>query len=91
MPDALQIRSRIADWLDGKISLSEFEDWFVPVTWDIHKGNDPEAEELTDEIELSLSGYSGEYLSLDQLKDKLRELVPVAHPVGQRQFLPYFA
>jgi hypothetical protein len=84
MPDALQIRSRISDWLDGEISLSEFEDWFVPATWNIHKGNDPEAEELTDEIELSLSEYSGEYLSLDQLKDKLTELALVAHPVGSR-------
>jgi hypothetical protein len=74
MPDALQIRTRLADWLDGKISLSEFEDWFVPETWDIHKANDPDAEDLADEIELSLSEYSGGHVSVDQLKQNLTEM-----------------
>ena len=80
MPDALQIRARLADWLDGKISLSEFEDWFVPETWNIHKAADPEAEELVDKIELSLSEYSGGYLSPAQLRESLGELVAAAHP-----------
>ena len=74
MPSALQIRSRLADWIDGKISLSEFEDWFVPETWNIHKANDAEAEDVADEIELSLSEYSGGHLTLEQLKESLKEL-----------------
>src|SRR5438128_2351866 len=80
MPDALQIRSRLADWIDGRSSLSEFEDWFVPETWNIHKASDAEAEDLTDEIELSLSEYSGGHLTLEQLKESLRERVLVGYP-----------
>jgi hypothetical protein len=80
MPNAFQIRSRLTEWINGGISLSEFEDWFVPETWNIHKANDPEAEALTDEIELSLSEYSGGYLSLDRLKENLKELAHIATP-----------
>jgi hypothetical protein len=81
MPGAVQIRSRLADWINGRVSLSEFEDWFVPETWNIHKANDPEAEALADEIELSLSEYSGGYLSLGQLKENLKELAHIATPI----------
>lgn len=84
MPDALKIRSRLADWIDGKIPLSEFEDWFVPETWNIHKANDPEAEDLADEIELSLSEYSGGYLTLEQLKESLKGVAFVARPLVSR-------
>jgi hypothetical protein len=74
MPNAAEIHSHLADWLQGKISLSQFEDWFVPATWDIHKANDPEAESLVDEIELRLSEYSGRYLALERLREELRDL-----------------
>jgi hypothetical protein len=74
MPNAPQIRSRLAEWIDGRISLSAFEDWFVPATWNIHKENDSEAENLADEIELSLSEYSGGYLSIAELRESLEEL-----------------
>lgn len=85
MPDALQIRSRLAEWTDGKISLSEFEDWFVPETWNIHKANDLEAEDLVDEIELSLSEYSGGYLSVGELKKRLKDLAHIATPFVPRR------
>ncbi|SPE39784.1 hypothetical protein SBA3_3410003 [Candidatus Sulfopaludibacter sp. SbA3] len=75
MPDALQIRAQLADWIEGRISLAEFEDWFVPATWNIHHCNDPEAEDLADEIELSLSEYSGGYLSASELRDGMRKLL----------------
>jgi hypothetical protein len=85
MPNALQIRSRLVEWLDGKISLADFEDWFVPETWNIHKANDQEADRLVDDIELSLSEYSGGYLTLAQLKAHLRKLVPAAPFAAEEQ------
>jgi hypothetical protein len=75
MPNAAQIRSRLAAWIDGGISLSEFEDWFVPETWNIHQANDAEADDLVDEIELSLSEYSGGFLSQSQLKETLKGFI----------------
>jgi hypothetical protein len=89
MPDALQIRLRLSEWIDGRISLSEFEDWFVPETWSIHMANDPEAEDLTDEIELTLSEYSGGHLSIALLKDRLKELAHVAHPFAAKDLRDY--
>ena len=74
MANASEIRTHLADWLDGKFSLAEFEDWFVPETWNVHKSNDPEAESLADEIELRLSEYSGGHLRAEQLREELKEL-----------------
>jgi len=75
MPNVYQIRERLADWLSGKISLTEFEDWFVPATWRIESSGDDAAENLVDEIELNLSEYSGGYLSREQLMDAMRPLL----------------
>jgi hypothetical protein len=86
MPEAIQIRSRLSDWIEGRISLAEFEDWFVPATWNIHKGNDAAAEDLTDSIELSLSEYSGGYLTLEELREKLKGPV-LAEREGARSIL----
>jgi hypothetical protein len=30
-----KIREQLADYMAGKLSLREFEDWFYPETWDI--------------------------------------------------------
>jgi hypothetical protein len=80
MANAIEIRQRLLDWLDERISLREFEDWFVPSTWSAHRENDPEAESLADEIEMNLSEYSGGEQSLEQLKGSLRELVNSVRP-----------
>ena len=52
----------------------------MPETWNTHKGGDAEAEVLSDAIELSLSEYSGGYLSLTDLKSNLKELALIAIP-----------
>jgi hypothetical protein len=80
MPNVHQIRERLASWLSGNISLAEFEDWFVPETWNMHKFNDREAESLVDDIELSLSEYSGGYLSREQLLDAMRSVLASGSP-----------
>lgn len=74
MVGVTEIRQHLADWLEGRISLEEFEDWFVPATWDIHRSKDAEAEELTDEIELNLSEYTSGHLSPCQLRESLGPL-----------------
>ena len=71
MVSASEIRERVANVLFGDASLEEFEDWFVPATWDAHKAGDPEAESLTDEIEMNLSEYSSGQLSPEQLRSRL--------------------
>jgi hypothetical protein len=75
MPNAHQIRERLADWINGKTSLIEFEDWFIPATWNIHQSGDKDAENMVDEIELNLSEYSGGYISQIELRDAMRSLL----------------
>lgn len=73
MADLYQIREHLADWIAGTISLSEFEDWFVPATWNIR--GDVDLIDLVDEIELNISEYSGGYLSAQLLKTVMRKLI----------------
>lgn len=78
MPNVYQIREKLSDWINGKISLAEFEDWFVPATWNVHRSGDEAAENLVDEIELNLSEYSGGYLSREQLVVAMRSALAVS-------------
>ena len=71
MAGLVEIRQRLSMWLDGEISRAQFEDWFVPATWDVHKSGDANLEKLVDEIELYLSEYSDGYLSKQQLRDAM--------------------
>lgn len=36
LPD-LEIRAALSRYLAGSMSLEEFEDWFIPATWDIER------------------------------------------------------
>ncbi|MDQ6701241.1 MAG: hypothetical protein M3Z36_13760, partial [Acidobacteriota bacterium] len=92
MISATQIRNRLAKWLNGEISLREFEEWFVPASWDSHKANDTEAESLVDEIELNLSEYTDRTITYRELKDRLQsELVNTTRPFGKEGLVPQFA
>lgn len=75
MVSAFEIRSRLADWLDGRISFREFEDWFVPSTWDIHLGGDPVAQSLVADIDLEIAEYTGGYKSLAEMANAVRPFV----------------
>jgi hypothetical protein len=37
------IQEHVSRYLRGEISLQDFEDWFVPVMWDLAEGEDSEA------------------------------------------------
>jgi hypothetical protein len=81
MVSAIQIREQLRAWLEGRVPLHEFEDWFVSATWDAHKWTDREAELLADEIELNLSEYTDRVIGLQELKDRLYELADRLYPV----------
>jgi hypothetical protein len=71
MINPFEIRDWVAKLLFGGVSFEEFEDWFVPATWDAHKAGHTEAESLTDEIEMDLSEYTIGQLSPEQLRSRL--------------------
>lgn len=75
MVSSSQIREQLVNFLDGRIDLDAFEDWFVQNTWNIHSSGSRSAETLTFAIEESLSEYSSHHLTEQELRSELRSLV----------------
>ena len=73
----LEIRSTLVRYLNSEISLAEFEDWFVPVAWNVEKTGNREAPELAAEIELRLAEFSNGHWSEPELRKILAPLVGV--------------
>lgn len=71
-----EIREKLANYLAGKLSRPDFEDWFVQNSWNIHKSNEPEIIEtksLVHCIELRLAEFSSGHLTEQGLR---KELLP---------------
>jgi hypothetical protein len=87
MVSPAEIRQQLSRWIGGEISLRQFEDWFVPATWDAHSAEDKEVEALADEIELNLSEFSDSVLSEQELREELTRIAdPFREPsnLGRR-------
>jgi hypothetical protein len=69
------IRENLASYLLGKISLEDFEDWFVSASWNVDKSGNQIAINMVYEIELWLSEYSDGFRNENELKMLLRPLV----------------
>ena len=70
-----QIRLCLANYLAGKSSLREFEEWFVPHALSVVEEHGSQvAEDLTYDIELRLAEFSSGGWTEDELKDLLRPL-----------------
>jgi hypothetical protein len=74
MPDAREIRQRLAEFVGGRTPRRDFESWFVSATWDIHRTGDAEATELADEIDLNLAEFSDRVIDERELKANLHRL-----------------
>jgi hypothetical protein len=71
----LEIRERVANYLQGKSTLAQFEDWFVPVAMSVEEATNPSAAELAYTIELYLAEYSSGHRTEAELADLLRREV----------------
>lgn len=70
-----EIRQKIAEYLLTEISLREFQQWFVPATWDIHQTGDMNLVRLTGKVELWLAEFSVDHLTEDELKYEMRQFL----------------
>lgn len=75
-PTLQDLQSHLADYLTGKLSLSEFRDWFDVETWDIAAEPDTPIRQVTGEIELRLAEFTSGHLTEHELRNLLRVLVP---------------
>lgn len=74
-PLDVEIRERLSQYLAGRISLTEFEDWFIPASWNVHLSGNQLAEELVYDIEAVLAQASTERWPEGPIKEALGPLV----------------
>jgi len=67
-----EIREKLSQYLKGAISLREFEDWFLPKTWNIHYLGDQSAQHLAYEIGLLLAEFSNRDWTENELRQQLQ-------------------
>jgi hypothetical protein len=72
---SLKIREWLSRYLDGEISLRQFEDWFIPVAWGIPRTANQGTLELVGEIELRLAEFSNGHWTEPELRTTLEPLV----------------
>lgn len=70
----IKIRESLARYLTNRTSFEEFEDWFMPATWEIEKTSNQLAIELTHEIELRISEFTNGHFTEKELREKLGPL-----------------
>lgn len=70
----LEIRKELVRYLSGKISLQDFQTWFIPTIWNIDKTKNQTTEALAYEIMLRLAEFSNGDWTEDDLKLKFSSL-----------------
>ena len=78
-PLDLEIRQQLARYLAKRITLDDFEDWFVAESWNVHRDENTAATDLVFELELRLAEFSNGHWTEDDLRGILQLLV---EPVG---------
>ncbi len=71
----VEIRNKLAQYLASAISLRAFQEWFVPLTWDIQNTQCLHVLDLVYGIELKIAEYTNGHLSEDDLRQALSPMV----------------
>jgi len=53
-----ELRQELARYLKGQCTLQDFEDWFVPRSWNFSQDSNPSLQKLVSQIELSIAEFS---------------------------------
>jgi hypothetical protein len=70
----IEIKQRLFDYLTGKHSFEQFEDWLIKHSWDMHKDSSKTAQDLVIDIQGVIYEYLDGYLDEPELKTKLKPL-----------------
>ena len=71
----IDIRDKLASYLIGNISLSDFEDWFVSSSWNVMQRENKNTIDLVYDIELILAEHSRGCWNDEEIKQLFRPLV----------------
>jgi hypothetical protein len=72
----IEIRARLLDVIGGSLTIEDFEDWFVGVTWDVDS-------DLVADVNLLL--VERDHLTSDQVRNEILDLVRTIH-MGVERF-----
>jgi len=72
-----EIRRSLGRYLAGELSLSEFQEWFVPRAWDLDPSEDALAYQLVGRIELLLAEASSGHWTEMELRENLESYTSV--------------
>ena len=70
----LAIQQHLMQYLSGAISLSDFENWFLPALWEIDS-EDGRARELAGTLHILISEFSRGDRTLQELRSGLAEMI----------------
>jgi len=71
----LQIRTWISDYLSSRITLRDFQERFIPATWEIEQADDDATRPLAYEIQHKLNEFTSGHLPESELRDEFRALL----------------
>jgi hypothetical protein len=81
---ALEIRSKVADWLAGACTIDQLKDWIVGVSWNIEETGDAEAIGAAYDVVHALALYDDDR-DLERLCTRLQSpATSNTHPVPLR-------
>jgi hypothetical protein len=75
-PTLQDVQRYLSAYLNRKISLSQFRDWFDVETWDLDLQPETALGQTVGEIELRLAEFTNGHRTEDELRDLLQ---PLAH------------
>jgi len=69
------IQSHARLYLNGKVSLDDFEDWLLSNSWNAHLDSDSSAVEVYHKIEGSLLDFSSGAIGIDSLHEAIEQSI----------------
>jgi len=78
----LEIREAVSQYIAGRVSLRQFQEWFASQTWNVDSvAEASDLRQLVNEIDLLLAEFSSGHWTEQELKDKFREYRRVVQPM----------
>ena len=82
----IELRRELGRCLEGQCTLKDFEDWFVPRSWNFNQNSNPSLQKLVSQIELSLAEFSNGDWTEKELRQQFSILMTIYeieyHPFG---------
>jgi len=73
----LDIQQHLIEYLSGATSLADFENWFVPILWDIDN-EDENTREMAGTVHILIAEFSRGGLTLERLREGLAGAISAA-------------